>query len=510
MSDNQLNFEKWTTLLEPGPKDILRKAEAETLKAAELASPAVSEVIPAAMSEDVAEDTSTQVYSVSDLNSLIKDQIENGFASVWVQGEISNFKAHTSGHFYFSLKDSKSQISAVMFKGFNGRLKFRPESGMEVVVRGRVTVYEPRGSYQVFCETMEPVGAGALQKAFEQLKAKLQKEGLFEAKHKKAIPLLPKQIGVVTSPTGAAIQDILNVLGRRYKGARITVIPARVQGDGAAAEIVRGIELANRVKSYDVLIVGRGGGSIEDMWCFNEEVVARAIFASKIPIISAVGHEIDFTIADFVADLRAPTPSAAAEIVAKSATELAERIKNNTARMVQKIQFRLSQWQMRVNHMQSQLVDPQRRLQDLSQRCDELLQRLTLSWQSYSKEQTLHIRLLREKLKNPQRLLDFKKQALLGLSKSLHKEAHGLLSFKKENLRHQMSILHSLSPLSVMQRGYSVIYRGETLLKDAIDAKPGDEIIVQMAKTALRAQVIEETTSKFKNIEEDVWTSKKN
>ncbi|HWU44750.1 MAG TPA: exodeoxyribonuclease VII large subunit, partial [Bdellovibrio sp.] len=237
------------------------------------------------------------VLSIEQLNVQIKQLLEGQIGQVWVRGEISNFKAHTSGHFYFSLKDSKSQITAVMFRGHNSRLKFKPVDGMEVLVRARVSVYEPRGNYQLMCEMMEPVGAGALQKAFEQLKAKLKAEGLFEASRKRTLPHFPGHIAIVTSPTGAAIRDMMNVLSRRAKNIQITVVPTIVQGEGAAPQIIEAFKKAIALPDVDVIIIGRGGGSIEDMWCFNDEELARQIAASPIPVISAVGHEIDFTIA---------------------------------------------------------------------------------------------------------------------------------------------------------------------------------------------------------------------
>src|SRR5262245_16159440 len=317
-----------------------------------------------------------QILSVSDVNRAVKNSLEGQFKLLWLKGEISNFKPHTSGHFYFSLKDSKAQISAVMFRGFNQTLKFRPRDGMEVLVRGKITVYEPRGNYQIFCEVMEPVGAGALQLAFEQLKKKLELEGLFDKARKRPIPAMPKHVAVVTSPTGAAIRDILNILGRRFKGLRVTVVPTVVQGDTAAPSIVRAIELAQRLDDIDVMIVGRGGGSIEDMWCFNDERVARAISSARVPVISAVGHEIDFTIADFVADLRAPTPSAAAELVCRNAQEICERIAMLDKRLAKSLGHSLQILKHKLVGSSKRLVDPKRRLQDLALRCDELSQRL--------------------------------------------------------------------------------------------------------------------------------------
>jgi len=485
---DQLNFDKWTTLLEPKPNELNKPP----------AAPAEEPVL--AKTEAIVEAAAAEpaVLSVSDLNGLIKNQLEGHFKSVWVQGEISNFKPHTSGHFYFSLKDDKAQISAVMFKGFNGRLKFKPENGMEVIVRGRVTVYEPRGNYQVFCETMEPVGAGALQKAFEQLKAKLQAEGLFDTAHKKSLPSLPKHIGVVTSPTGAAIQDILNVLGRRYKAAHVTVIPARVQGNGAAQEVVRGIELANRVGGFDVLIVGRGGGSVEDMWCFNEEVVARAIFASTIPIISAVGHEIDFTIADFVADYRAPTPSAAAEVVAKSASELSEKVLSFERRLMQRVQLALSDRMIRLSHLQSRLVDPQRRLQDLAIRCDELTQRLLGGWQRKVTERSLRIKLLEGRLRNPLSLIHLKRQNLTHQAGRLQKEILARITHQRGTLASRMAMLESLSPLKVLQRGYSIVFKGDDVVSRAEQVKVDEALTVQLGEGALKVKVLGHEADKIK------------
>lgn len=485
-SNNQLHLNKWNTLLEPGPQTARKKTEA-----APVTEIKKTEEVPAA-----------EILTVSNLNLLIKQQIEGNFQSIWLQGEISNFKAHTSGHYYFSLKDDKSQISAVMFKGFNARLKFQPDSGMEVIVRGRVTVYEPRGNYQIFCESMEPVGAGALQRAYEQLKSKLQMEGLFNSEHKQKIPLLPKSIGVVTSPTGAAIQDILNILGRRYRSGKITVIPARVQGEGAAQEVVRGIQLANSVGGFDVLIVGRGGGSIEDMWCFNEEIVARAIFASKIPIISAVGHEIDFTIADFVADVRAPTPSAAAELVAKSAVELEEKIRGLQNSLRKNIQHQLSLLQGKLNQLQSQLVDPKRRLQDLAIRCDELQQRLVLSWQRYVRDQKMQLRLLRQKILSPKTNIESLRQRVLTATKQLKKETQQVVIGRQKNLASAVSMLDSLSPLRVVGRGYALLFDGDQIIKSSKSVKKNQELDVQLAEGALRVSVIGPTTSKFEKIKE--------
>ena len=269
----------------------------------------------ASRQQKLPEEESQHVFTVSELTRGIRSILEQAFDTVWVEGEISNYVLAQSGHAYFSLKDETSQVRCVFFKGNRIRVKFDPEDGDQVLLFGRVNVYEPRGEYQIVVEAMEPRGLGALQKAFEQLKAKLEKEGLFDEAHKQALPEFPWKIGIVTSPTGAAIRDLLNVLHRRNPRVSVVLAPAKVQGEGAAEEIAQAIRDLNTLEELDVLIVGRGGGSIEDLWAFNEEVVARAIHESKLPVVSAVGHEIDFTISDFVADLRAPTPSAAAELV---------------------------------------------------------------------------------------------------------------------------------------------------------------------------------------------------
>lgn len=378
------------------------------------------------------------VLSVHQLNLQIKGLIEAGTGVLWVQGEISNFKAHTSGHYYFSLKDKQSQISAVMFRGSNGRLKFKPEDGMEVLARGRISVYEPRGSYQIVCDLMEPVGAGALQKAFEQLKAKLKSEGLFESSRKRPIPHYPRHVAIVTSPTGAAIRDMMNVLGRRARGIQITVVPTVVQGAAASAQIVESLKGAWKLPDVDVIIIGRGGGSIEDMWCFNDETLARTIVASPVPVISAVGHEIDFTIADFVADLRAPTPSAAAELVAKSADELLQKIQQ-LHRVLLLCRTKLfDKWKQKLALLSRRLIDPQKKLQELNQRNDELLMRLELA------RKNIFLR-------------------------------------KRQSLEHKMAMLDSLSPLKVVDRGYALITKNNHVVKSVKEVKKGEVLNVKLS-----------------------------
>jgi exodeoxyribonuclease VII large subunit len=312
-----------------------------------------------------------KIYSVSELTHAIKNLLEENYPEIWVSGEVSNFKAHHNGHFYFNLKDEQSRLSAVMFHGSNQRLRFEPEDGMEVVCCGRLTVYPPYGNYQIVVEGMEPQGLGALQRAFEQLKEKLAKEGLFDEARKQSLPLLPRRIGVVTSISGAAIRDILNVTTRRYPNVEILIVPTAVQGDEAAPQIAAAVRRLNQEKDVDVIIVGRGGGSIEDLWAFNEEIVARAIFASKIPVISAVGHETDFTICDFVADVRAPTPSAAAELAVPSKEELVYNVAQLRYRLHRAMNQQLGQWDDDIIQLRKRLKDPRRRLEEMIQRLDE-------------------------------------------------------------------------------------------------------------------------------------------
>lgn len=410
-----------------------------------------------------------QILTVGMLNKLIRRQLETEFSIVWLKGEISNFKAHPSGHFYFSLKDKDAQISAVMFRGYNSQLRFKPEDGMEVVVRGKITVYEPRGNYQIMCESMEPVGAGALQKAFEQLKRKLQAEGLFDQARKRAIPSAPKHIAIVTSPSGAAIRDMLNVLSRRYKAARITLVPTAVQGVKATSEIVKAIGLANQLRDVDVLIVGRGGGSIEDMWSFNEESVARAIVASRVPVISAVGHEIDFTIADFVADLRAPTPSAAAELVAKNADEQVSLIRRLERNLLVGFNTKLQRLANAVRTSHRLLVDPRRRIEDAILRCDDLIERLERSVYDTIDRTRVTLEMTDERLGDR-------------------------LRRRIENVRAKFvraaSLLDGLSPLRVLDRGYALVtYQGRALT-DARTVQTGDVVSIRLAQGEIEAGVV--------------------
>jgi len=412
--------------------------------------------------------------SVAQLTRRLRLLIEGSFASVWVEGEISNFRAHPSGHFYFTLKDAQAQIPAVMFRGANLRLHFTPADGLKVIVSGSVQLYEPQGKYQIVCETMEPAGIGALQLAFEQLKRTLAAEGLFDAARKKPLPLLPRTIGVITSPSGAAIRDIVQIILRRFPTMHIVLVPVPVQGEGAAQHIAHAIDLCNSLNRahehdparhrlfFDVLIVGRGGGSIEDLWAFNEEPVARAIARSAIPIISAVGHETDFTIADFVADLRAPTPSAAAELVVQPResfrahiAECQRRIHAALDRTLQAVQRRFDR---AVTHYA--LREPQRIIMAYSQRLDELRAAVeTVLRECLQAAQTrtsaaLHV-LRSARVLFSRQLAQYEHVAQLQRA-ALETALGHVLARKRAALLQQLARVEALGPLAVLRRGYTI------------------------------------------------------
>lgn len=405
-----------------------------------------------------APDWRSQVPSVSQLTRRIRGHLENTFIDVWVKGEISNFRKPASGHSYFCLKDATSMIKVVMFRPNLSKIKFQISDGMEVLLHGKVTVYEARGEYQMVCDTMEPVGVGALQLAFEQLKQKLQKEGLFDPAHKKKLPHLPKRIAVVTSATGAAIRDILKVLSRRFPNLHILVIPAAVQGEKAAPEICQAIALAERWnvvnadRPIEAMIVGRGGGSLEDMWCFNEEIVARAIYQCSIPTISAVGHEIDFTIADFVADVRAPTPSAAAEIIVPNKADIQFKVKSHSDRLRMLTLKRFEQLRLHLTHLSSRLVDPRQRIKDLRERFSLITQKMITAMQTRC---VLH----------------------------------------RKRWEKAVGLLNSLSPLQVVSRGYTMTTnpQGE-ILRHCKNIKVNDTLVSVFSDGKVTSVVIKSDT----------------
>jgi exodeoxyribonuclease VII large subunit len=423
-----------------------------------------------------------------------KFEVDPHLQDLWIKGEISNFTYHTRGHMYFTLKDENARIQAVMFAGYNRYLAFRPENGMKVLVRGEISVYEPSGNYQVYVKEMQPEGIGNLYLAYEQLKKRLEEEGLFSPQHKKPIPKFPRYVGVVTSPTGAAIRDIMTTIRRRYPIAKVILLPTLVQGEQAAPSIVRSIEKANELGYLDVLIVGRGGGSIEELWAFNEESVARAIFASKVPIISAVGHETDFTIADFVADLRAPTPTGAAELAVPHLTELLERLAQRKVRLLRAMKEKITHESERLARVQKSYAFryPKKLYEQKEQQLDMLMERLERQtmrlieqkrerWQQYN----LHLQKHHpaEKLKKAA-----EKQQVL--AKSLEREMQTIFKQKQLLFTSLLSKLQVLSPLKIMERGYGLVYdEKQQLVKSVHQLGPGDSIKVRLQDGYLDCQV---------------------
>lgn len=449
--------------------------------------------------------------TVSELTESVRKAIETRFASVWVEGEISNFKAHSSGHWYFTIKDEGAQLRAKCFRSANSRIRFRPTDGLHVRARGRLSVYEARGDYEMIVEALDPVGAGALQVAFEQLRDRLQAEGLFAAELKRPLPVFPGRVGVVTSPTGAAIRDILNVISRRTRTVHVLFSPARVQGEGAGSDIARAIRLINdhhvralrdsrHLDLVDVLIVGRGGGSTEDLWAFNQEEVARAIRASIIPVISAVGHETDYTIADFVADRRAPTPSAAAELVAAREDQICSSIEQLGQNLARLIRYRIVNARTRVQTQAlSHAFDEVRgRLREANAATTSARHRLQILMSETMRSASLRADSLNRILEPAQlraRLTEARVRfdsAYTGCVAAIERQ---MVEVEKRFALATAS-LDALSPLAVLHRGYAIAQREDgTLLRDATSVAIGDSVKVRLAKGRLKAKVdqIEET-----------------
>ncbi|PWL97309.1 MAG: exodeoxyribonuclease VII large subunit [Clostridiales bacterium] len=404
-----------------------------------------------------------RIITVSELNEYIKMVLEHDelLMRIFVKGEISNFTNHyKTGHFYFSLKDEGGTVRAVMFRGSAARLKFMPENGMRVIVGGRVGVFPRDGQYQVYAETMEPDGIGALYIAYEQLKKKLEAEGLFDASKKKPLPKIPTRIGVITSPTGAAIRDIIHILGRRFPLARVILYPALVQGEGAAPDLVRGLDYFNQMGNVDVIIIGRGGGSLEDLWAFNDETLARHVAASRIPVISAVGHETDFTLCDFAASRRAPTPSAAAEIAVPETGELARKLANVTSRIELLLEGRLKLYRERLARAAGARV-----------------------------------------LKDPIYLIDDKRLALGMEERALFDRMGAVLTAKRADFEKDTAKLHALSPLAVLSRGYGAVFdAGGKVIRNAAETRPGERLSVMLSDGRIHTTV-DEIVLKNKNEE---------
>ena len=437
--------------------------------------------------------TRRHIYSVSELNRKIKHLLEDSFPFIWISGEISNLRIPTSGHCYLTLKDEASQISAVLFRAQAASLKFKPENGMSIIGLGRIGVYEPRGAYQIILEYIEPKGIGGLQITFEKLKRKLSDEGLFDEKYKSKLPFLPSKISIVTSPTGAAVRDFIKVAQRRFERLPLEIVPVRVQGDQAAAEISRAIQLVNHIGTSDVIVLARGGGSIEDLWAFNDETLARTIFNSRIPIVSAVGHETDFTIADFVADIRAPTPSAAAEMIIPSYPDLQAWVIDLKQKLNNNISYTLNYLRKDIAALSMRIVHPRRRLADMRMRLDDNSQRLITQMNS---------RLARcnEQIVFQQRLL--LRESPAGLLAAMHERLNLLGQRSNHCLRQRLqgshsrlvagtSMLAALNPLAILDRGYSITRTipGQRVVRDAATVRRDQSLEILLGRGRITVTV---------------------
>ncbi|HUE57288.1 MAG TPA: exodeoxyribonuclease VII large subunit [Candidatus Udaeobacter sp.] len=435
-----------------------------------------------------------QILTVSELTARIRDLLTKNFTDILVQGEISNCREAQSGHIYFTLKDDRAQVRCVFFKQQRRGIKFRPEDGLQVTVRGSISVYEQRGEYQIYVEALDPIGLGALQLAFEQLKKRLEAEGLFDPARKKSLPILPSRIGLITSPRGAAVRDVVRILTRRFPNVHLTVFPVRVQGEGAAEEIVKALKFFNAKKMADVLILARGGGSMEDLWAFNEEPVARAIAVSEIPVISGVGHETDFTIADFVADVRASTPSAAAELVVETRREFDKRIADLRDTISGLIRYRLLELSRRVHELSARrgFRRPLDLLRQQRQRADEMTSRLAAGLrarleQSRKRFTAAHLRIasfdFRVKIAAFRLRLE-KRSAELGL------RIERLVHAKRERLARLALQLEERSPLRVLERGYAIATDASgNVLRSADQVQLGDSVAIQLHRGRLTTEV---------------------
>jgi len=414
-----------------------------------------------------------KIFSISEVTRDIRLTLEMNFGGVWLEGEVSNLVKHSSGHWYLSLKDANAQIQAVVFKNVNQSVRFNMKDGLHVQAYGKITVYDKRGQYQIVVEKIEPKGIGALELALRQLTEKLRGEGLFEQAHKKPLPFMPSRIGVITSPTGAVIRDILNVSKRRFPSIPVLLYPVKVQGDGAAQEIAKAIEDMNRLSLCDVMIVGRGGGSLEDLWAFNEEIVARAIYNSNIPVISAVGHEIDVTISDLVADRRAATPSQAAEMAVPNRADMIERMRQSKERMALAIRNFIADHQERVLNLKDSyaLTQPGRIVEQARQRLDDVVNQIA----NY-----------------PSRLIRAGKEDLENSIRQMTNYFKNLVNAQKSEFEKHLGQLEALSPLAILTRGYSItVDKTKKVLRDAKELKAGDEIVTQLGKGNFRSKVLD-------------------
>lgn len=438
---------------------------------------------------------SHEIYSVSQFNSEVRILLDETFRFIWITGEISNLSEPSSGHCYFSLKDERAQIRCALFRNTKSRLPYKLENGQQVLVQAQASLYEPRGDFQLIVQHIEPAGSGALQIAFEKLKQRLAAEGLFDAVHKKPLPLIPQRIGIITSPTGAAIRDILTVLKRRFPSVPLLIYPTAVQGAQAASQIENAIQLANQHRFCDVLIVARGGGSLEDLWPFNEERVARAIFHSEIVIVSGVGHEVDFTIADFVADLRAATPSAAAECVVPDQTEWRHRLTQLKLRLAKTMQQELKHQQLHLEHLQKRLRHPQILLQDQMQKIDQLeINLLRIFTHNLRNKCHLLERVIAQfHHQTPIKNIQIYFVALKNLSEQLMNSMQRILQQHQQQLQTLAGSIQIVSPLHTLERGYAILTQKDrhAVIRTTHQLKIGDSILARLADGELECTVTE-------------------
>ena len=438
-----------------------------------------------------------QILSVSQLNRNVRHLIETQLPLLWVEGEISNFARPASGHWYLTLKDDQAQVRCAMFRNANQRVAFQPANGTQVLVRCRAGLYEGRGEYQLIVEHMEEAGFGALQRKFEQLKQQLSDEGLFDNQHKLPMPDTVGRIGVITSSTGAAVKDILSVLKRRFPAIKVSIFPTAVQGEAAAGQIVDAIASANQHGQCDALIVGRGGGSLEDLWPFNEEAVARAIFASEIPVVSAVGHEVDFTIADFVADLRAPTPSAAAELLSPDGEEMLNQFEGFEILMAEGVTRKIRQLEQSTDYLQKRLQHPGRKLQEQAQHLDHLDIRLRRAMAGKMQQQTTQVQTVQNRLvrQSPKQAITQRKQAVANSVKQMMRAVSQQLELRQSKSAKAMHLLDTVSPLRTLGRGYSIIRdSGNKVVKTVAQVSAGDTLRGQLADGEVVFSVTETST----------------
>ncbi len=433
------------------------------------------------------------IYTISRLNREVRTVLEEVFPAVWVQGEISNLAKPASGHLYFSLKDSAAQVRCAMFKNRQSGLRFEPENGMQVMARANVGLYEGRGEFQLIIQSLEPAGAGALQLAFEALKQKLSAEGLFDEEHKKQFPPFPETIGIITSATGAAVRDILSILKRRYPSGNIIIYPTMVQGDGAGQEIAKTIKLAEQRNECDVFILTRGGGSIEDLWAFNEEVVARTIFDITTPIVSGVGHEIDFTIADFVADQRAATPSAAAELISPDSMDVLSKLKHREQQLARTQKQTLHNFHSRVELLSKRITHPKQRLMELIQRTDEYTMRLKHSIERQLSNEKMAITGMISKINrlNPSHSIARQIEKVNVLQAQFKKSINRTLEKAKDEVSSLEHILNTVSPVSTLERGYAIVTEQKTnkIVRNTKHIKSGDQLRIRLATSEIDSTV---------------------